>query len=474
MRYFMTVATVLLLFSAAGCFGGRTQGSVLLGRMPRGYDMYLTFHPEAADMAGILDILKDNLPEDVIEKTEDSCIRIDPFSWQEWKSGMGLRDEEIGVFSLVGDDELVALVLPCTDQAKLENFIEENDFGDTEFFPYGEYIVMVINWEDDDLLDDLEENLGGATLSSDNEFTAMEEAVSLNGSCLALFVTDEVTDVPIYGAFSSSSNESTIKITVSVDDDDIQQYIQMAGNDLQSSSIVFPENTVAAVRFTLDMNRAAEGYADIAEESDDSGFSEIEAGLPFIGFDSMEEFLSVFRGDFCVTLQNMEIGENSDPENMEGIIAVSLTDTEKLDSSLSAVSAFTEALRREIDDVVTYEITDNGASFWYFISDDVFYFTMNVRPEEVMNGVSAGDYFQGIASEGFFGGAVDPEGVMEGIQVDDDVETIIATLFENRTVFSVSRDGNTVTSTAVAGPDVLKSLISLAVLGARNDISEKW
>lgn len=470
---FLTIGlAVVLLVSAAGC-GSEAGGSALMGRLPQGYHMYIAFDPEAMDLDGILETLEENLPEDVLENAEDSDMVINPFNWSEWKEGMGLRDGEIGIVALTEDEDLVAIFLPCTDQAKLESFVEENDFGDTEYFPYGDYTVMVINWDDDDLLDDLEDALGEATLSADNGFTSMQEAASLDGSYISILFTDEITEVPVYGVFGSDNSESVLKVTVTVDDNDVQQYVQMVGNGLQSNSIVFPEKTMAAVRFTIDMDKAIQQYTDMAGDSDESGFAEIEAGLPFIGFDSMEEFLSVFQGDFCITIQNLEIDEQGDPENMEGIMAISLADAEKFESSLAAVSLIAESDREEIDNVVTYRIEKDGESLWYFISEDVFYVTMNVHPEDIMDGVSAGDYFQGVASEGFLGGAVDPEGIMQGIQAEDDVEEIITTLFENRAIFSVSMEGNTITSTTVAGPDVLKSLVSLAsVFASHGDIPE--
>ena len=447
---FLTIGlAVVLLVSAAGC-GGEAGGSALMGRLPQGYHMYIAFDPEAMDLDGILETLEENLPEDVLENAENSDMVINPFNWAEWKEGMGLRDGEIGIVALTEDEDLVAIFLPCTDQAKLESFVEENDFGNTEYFPYGE-----------------------ATLSADNGFTSMQEAASLDGSYISILFTDEITEVPVYGVFGSDNSESVLKVTVTVDDNDVQQYVQMVGNGLQSNSIVFPEKTMAAVRFTIDMDKAIQQYTDMAGDSDESGFAEIEAGLPFIGFDSMEEFLSVFQGDFCITIQNLEIDEQGDPENMEGIMAISLADAEKFESSLAAVSLIAESDREEIDNVVTYRIEKDGESLWYFISEDVFYVTMNVHPEDIMDGVSAGDYFQGVASEGFLGGAVDPEGIMQGIQAEDDVEEIITTLFENRAIFSVSMEGNTITSTTVAGPDVLKSLVSLAsVFASHGDIPE--
>ncbi len=464
----MTAVFAVLLVAVSGCFGGGGEGSALLGQMPRGYDLYITIDPETMDLAGVLEALEDNLPEDAMEEIEDSDLDIDPFDWAEWKDGMGIRDGEIGIISLVEDDELVAFFLPCSDRTLLEEFIEDNGFGETEFFTSGEYTVMVVAWDDDDLLDDLEDALEEEPLSSDQDFIAMNSATDVDHSCINFFFSEEVTEVPIYGAFSSNSNESVLKVTVITDNDEVELYIGMAGEGLQSGNIKFPENTMAAVRYTLDMEWLAAEYENMLDDSASVNLEDIESGLPLIGFSSLEEFIAVFEGDFCIALQEVELDEYSEFESAEGIMAISLRDSEKFMSSLDMVSLFADADRRELGEVTVYEIRENGESFWYFIADDVFYVSMNTDPEEIIDGISAGDYFgDGVASEGFMGGAVNPEGILEGINADDDVEEIITTLFENRAAFSISVDGQMFTSTAVAGPDVLKSLVSLvAVIGS--------
>jgi len=471
-KFFMTALIVVLLIAVTGCFGGGGEASVLMNQMPDGYGMYIIIDPEAMDLAGILETLEDNLPEDALEEIEDADLEIDPFDWDEWKEELGILDGEIGIISLTEDEDLVAIFLPCGDGSKLEEFIEDSDFGDTEFFTHGEYTVMVIVWDDDDLLDDLEDALEGELLSSDQDFITMSNATSLENSCVNFFFSEDVAEVPIYGVFSSNSDESVLKVTVITDNDEVELYIGMAGEGLQSGNIKFPENTMAAVRYTLDMDWLAAEYENMLDGTASTNLEDIEAGLPFIGFDSLEEFIAVFEGDFCVTLQRLELDEYSEFESAEGIMAISLRDSEKFMSSLDMVSLFAEADREEIGDVTVYEIRESGENFWYFIADDVFYVSMNTHPEDILGGISAGDYFgDGVASEGFMGGAVDPEGILEGIDADDDVEEIITTLFENRAVFSITVDGQMFTSTAVAGPDVLKSFVSLvAVLGAFEDI----
>ncbi len=467
MRYLVTSLVSLLLVAATGCIGGGGGGAVLLGQMPQGYDMYITIDPESMDLVGILDMLEDVLPEDAIEKIEDLDLDLDPFDWDEWKEELGILDGEIGVISLTEDEQIVAFFLPCGDGSKLKEFVEDSDFGDTEFFTLGEFTVMVIAWDDDDLLDDLEDALADDPLSMDEDFIAMNSATVVDNPCINFFFSEEVTDVPIYGAFSSNSSESVLKITVITDNDEVELYTGLAGEGLQSGSIKFPENTMAAVRYTLDMEWLAAEYEKMLDGTATTNLEDIEAALPFIGFESLEEFIAVFQGDFCVSIQEIKLDEYNEFESMEGTIAISLKDSEKFMASLDMVSLFAEAERDEIDDITTYKINENGENFFYFIADDVFYVTMNIHPEDILDGVSAGDYFRGdVASSRFMGGAVDPEGILEGIQADDDTEEIIAALFEDRAVFSVSVDGQMFTSTTVAGPDVLKSLISLVGLFA--------
>ena len=173
----------------------------------------------------------------------------------------------------------------------------------------------------------------------------------------------------------------------------------------------------------------------------------------------------LFQGDFCVALRELELDHNGEPENMEGILAISITDSERFNSILSMTAQMAEADTEDIDGVTTHGMKDNDDDFRFFINDDVLYVSMNIDPEDIIEGISAGDYFQGgVASEGFMGGAADPEGILDVIHADYYVEEIITTLFEKRVVFSVTANGQLFTSTVVAGPEVLESLIFLATV----------
>ncbi|MCK5786391.1 MAG: hypothetical protein KAH54_07520 [Candidatus Sabulitectum sp.] len=476
MKYLMMTLATVLMVSATGCIGGGGSGEVseLLGQMPGGYDVYVVIDPEAMDLEGILEILEDNLPDDAIDELEDNDLGIDdPFDWADWKEELGILEGEIGLIVLTEDDDLLAFFLPCGDGAKLKEFVDNSDVDETEFFALGDYTVMVVEWDNDDLLDDLEDALAGDPLSSDGDFVTMSSAAIVDAPCISFFISEDVSEVPFYGVFSSNDHESVLKITAVTDDEKVEVYSEILGSGLQSGNIKFPENTMAAIRYTIDMNWLSEEYESLLQGNGNARLEEIEAGLPFIGFDSLEEFIAVFQGDFCVTLHKLELDEFSEFESIEGTLAISLLDSDKFMSSMDMISMLADADREEIDGITTYEINESGKDIWYFICDDVFYISMNVEPRDIMDGISADDYFgSGVASEGFMGGAVDPEGITEGVHAEDDVEEIITTLFEDRVVFSVAADGQMFTSTTIAGPNALKSFVSLiAVLDGFEEFS---
>ncbi len=460
MKHFLILSTAALLLALTGCFSG--SAPALLGQMPEGYDFYITINPETMDLEEILVSLEDNLPDDVIEQIEDADLDIDLFDWQECKETLNLRDGEIGVFSNTEDDEIVAFFLPCDDSAALEEFIVDNDFGDSEFFTSGDYTVMVVAWDDDDFLEDLEDDLTGDPLSSDPDFISMNEAVSLEDACVSFFFADEIAEVPVFGAFSTNSNESILKICVITDDDQVALYMDVLGEGLVSENIKLPENTMAAIRYNLDMNWLVEEFEEIEERTGEDYFEEIEGGLPFIGFSSIEEFIAIFQGDFCLSVSEIELDSNSEVDGGAAVFSISLLDSETLMSSLSMISMIPESSIEEYDDFTAYRIRESGEDIWIFIDNDVLYVTFNTDPEEIIEGISAGDYFDGgIGADGFMGGSVDPEALLEGINAEDDVREIITTIFEDRADFSVTSDEQLFTATAVAGPDVLKSLVSL-------------
>jgi hypothetical protein len=462
LKHLVVVLIAAALAVTAGCGAGKPA---LMGQLPAGYDLYLTFNPESVDLAGILETLGNTLPNDILDELDDSDLNIDPFKWEEWKEELGIQDGEIGVISLTENDELVAFFLPCGDGSKLKEFIEESDLDEPEYFSYGEYTVMVIVWDDDDLLDDLEDALENEPVSSDESYTAMLEASGSAESDLAFMFAESVAEVPVYGTFNAENDASVLKVTVITDDDNIEQYSSLLGSGLLNSDIMFPVNTMAATRFTLDMDQLADNYDDLADAFGSRNVEDIENALPAIGFGSIPEFLAVFQGDFCVALQALEVDSYGEPEGGEAMLAISLTDSEKLVSALSMGAIMAEAETDELDGVTAYSISEGGEEFWFFIADDVLYASMNIDPEDILDGITAGDYFgSGEASQGFMGGAADPERVMEGISADNDVEDIITAIFEDRAEFSIASDGQVFTLTAVAGPGIIKTLVTAAVV----------
>ena len=442
----------------AACGGGEVDTG-LLGRLPQGYDAYMTVDPELIGIEEILQAVEENLPEHALRDIEESDIPLDPFQWSEWVEEMGIESGEIGVIGLSEEFDFMAFFIPAGDGDKLRAFVEDSH-GEAEFLQMDEYTVMVINWDDRDQIEDLEEALSGAPLSENEKFTLLTEKAFLSDAAFSCVFFEEITEVP-FGAFMTvSDSETELSVAVAIDDEELEQYSDMFGEGLQSRSIKFPLNTMAAVRSTLDMEWLAREYGELAELSD-ADVEDIESGLPFLGFESLEEFFGVFQGDYCVSLSELELDTRGEPSGGEGVLAISLTDSEKLTAGLSMISSFSEADRETVDGVTVYLIDEGTDRIWFFISDDVFYLTLNVEPDDVIHGISAQDFFSGESANGFMGGAADPELLADGVSMDNDTEDMIRDIFSENAQFSISFSNGMAFSKVMAGPDAIEALVKL-------------
>lgn len=462
MKLITAAAGLLLLILAAGC-GSGGGGTGLLGRLPQGYDAYVTVDPEKADVQEILEIVQDNLPDYELADIEELDLGLDVFDWDEWTEELGLEPGEIGIVGLSEDMDFLALFLPCGDGEKLREFVEDaGGSGETEFLQMEEYTVMVIAWDDDDQIEDLEEALEGDPISADDDFALMAGRAKADNPAVSFVFFREITEVPVMGFVSQNDDETEFSAAVILDDEEIAEYSGLFGDGLQSSSIMFPENTMAAVRTSMDMDLLADEYEDIADESG-ADVEDVETGLAFIGFDSMEDFIGAFRGDFCVAVTELEMDDFGEPSGGAGVMALSLTDGEKLESSLAMISTLAESDRETFGGVTAYLLEVDGNEIWYFVSDDVLYVSFNVDPDEITDGVKAQDFFTGSSSEGFMGGAADPEMVVDGLSLDRDTEELIEEVFAGNAGFSVSFDGDIAYSTVTVGPGAITALVSIGM-----------
>jgi hypothetical protein len=247
-----------------------------------------------------------------------------------------------------------------------------------------------------------------------------------------------------------------------LEDNALSGYSDFFGNGLQSGSIMFPENTMAALRFSIDTAGLALNYEDAAE-TEDAGVKDIEAGLAFIGFSSIKEFIEVFRGDFCVAVSEIEVDRNGEPRGGAGLLALSLADPEKLATSLNMISVLAESERESFSDYTAYHLETGDEEIWYFISNDVLYVSFNTDPGDITGGMNASGFFRGSSADGFMGGAANPEMVVGGLSLDRDTEELILGVFAETADFSVSFDGTLAYSTATVGPDALTAIVSLAM-----------
>lgn len=461
MKQVLSAAVLALFLTVAGCGGKGDTG--LMGRLPQGYDAYITFDPERADLSEILETVEKNLPDNSLADIEDAGIPFNVFDWGEWKDELGLEPGEIGIAGLSDEMEFLALFLPAGNGEKLAGFFENEGIGgEVEFLRMEEYTVVIVNWNNENQIDDLEDALGESPLKDSEVFMAMAEKVSSDNPAISFVFFQEITEFPMMCVVSRGEDDTEISYSVMLEDNALSGYSDFFGNGLQSGSIMFPENTMAALRFSIDTAGLALNYEDAAE-TEDAGVKDIEAGLAFIGFSSIKEFIEVFRGDFCVAVSEIEVDRNGEPRGGAGLLALSLADPEKLATSLNMISVLAESERESFSDYTAYHLETGDEEIWYFISNDVLYVSFNTDPGDITGGMNASGFFRGSSADGFMGGAANPEMVVGGLSLDRDTEELILGVFAETADFSVSFDGTLAYSTATVGPDALTAIVSLAM-----------
>jgi hypothetical protein len=455
-----SAGVLLAILFAAGCGGGE---QTLMDRLPQGYDMYLTIHPERVGAADLLEIAGRDLPAGSSEGLPAPFHGMDPFDWSQWVETLGLEDGEIGMVGLGEDTEFLAFFLPCGNGERIRSLAREAGDGETRFFTMDEYTVMVISWRDQAQLDSFEAALAGNPLENHGDYIAMRERLESGSQSISFMFSSEVTEVPVLGRVIETPADTRFSIAVLGDLSQVDEYSGAIGDGLQSGNIRFPRETMSAVRMTADMVWLADSYQELSQGSGD--MAEIEAGLPFIGFSSMEEFLNIFQGDFCVALTGVEFDRHGDPSGGAGLVAVSLTDSEKLEQSLSMISMMADATRESNAGLTSYRVSDGGDSFRFFILDSVLYITLNVTADQVQSGVPAADFLGRVASNGFLAGAADAEMLVRGIRSEAIGEDILLGLFSGTPSFSVDFRAGIFTCNIAAGADAIRSIVLLALRG---------
>ncbi|HPF33758.1 MAG TPA: hypothetical protein PK907_12155, partial [Candidatus Sabulitectum sp.] len=265
-KVLMPLLCAAALMTLAACGDGPGDPG-LMGRLPGGYDAYITIDPERANFPEILEIVEDNLPEYELNDIEEMDLGLDLFDWNDWVDELGIEPGEIGFVGMGEDMEFLAVFLPC-DGEKLMDFVESAGGGDeTEFLEMDGYTVMVIAWEDDAQIDELEEALRNP-LSEDEDFQAMAARAVMDDPAVAFLFYEEITEFPVMCFVSDDGDATEISMAMIFDDEEMEMYADIFAEGLQSRSIMLPGNTMAAVRTSFDAETLIDRYDEMAREAD--------------------------------------------------------------------------------------------------------------------------------------------------------------------------------------------------------------
>ncbi len=227
MKLITVFTAVLLLGISAGC-GGKDTG--LIGRLPAGYDAYITIDPQGADLPGILKVLEDDLPERQLRDISQSDLGFDVFQWSEWTDELGIEPGEIGIVGTGEDMDFLAFFFPCGDGEKLRDFVREAGGEDeAEFMRMDEYTVIVIEWENSRQLSAFEDALSGESIAEDEGFAALMERAGVDSPALAFAFSGNVTEVPVMG-FISTHRGTRLNLAAMLEDEGFQDYAGAFGD----------------------------------------------------------------------------------------------------------------------------------------------------------------------------------------------------------------------------------------------------
>lgn len=418
----VSISAVMLLL-VSGCGPGKQ--ATLLDSMPEGYTLYFVFDPVSLGVEEILEKSEDLLeayPSDLDHA--EALLGFSPLDWSGWVETFALSEgEDIGFLVEISNDEpeLIVVYLPSEDGERIESFFEQ--FGElgikTGFFERDNHIIVTMA-DTDDLIDEFEENLDGGTLSDNEKFMELRSVLEPDDVSLEVYLST-VPDED-FESFLASLNvkESTLELSAAIigEYSDIAILGEVLSDGQNNADILIPEDAAAVFRISVDINSAAE----MAQENFPP---DAQMGIAMMGFESLNDMMSMFSGDFIVAAGKDDI--------INVMISIGLDDSEAASEFLSRLSGFaamggetgietftfsgSEAYRFEVPDGDDMREVEVG------IHDNALYIVSGYSLDNIVDGENLESYVGGIGidaeNRGGMFAAADIEEVMEFLEEMD-------------------------------------------------------
>lgn len=305
-------------------------GAELLGSMPSGSDIYVTFSPDAIGIDRILNMLASSpVADDGDLDQMREAIGFDPLDWSEWERTLRLvPGGEIGILVENGqfDVGLIGLFLPGTDTEAVQEFFtmitSSSDFRGSLKFREMDGAQVVLMAEDPDRIASF--GYGYGRLEDTIDFMPIE-GVPVAGVYLDL--ADMTGSEDLQSALFQSAMDGSLLhmgLAVRYTDRDVLRLTSLLADEAGSTEFGVPEGTDGTLRISFDMT-ALETL--LSEE----GISrDMAAGLESLGF-PFPNFLALFSGDAFLSVSDSN-------GRLAGMIQIGLGDPEQAEALLALIS----------------------------------------------------------------------------------------------------------------------------------------
>jgi hypothetical protein len=328
-----------------------------------------------------------------------SVLGFEPLDWDGWVDFFDLSDGFLGLvvgMDNSGEPEVVALYLPSGDPEGVEEKLRElmpSEAG-LAVFESGEHTVIAMA-EDDDTSDDFRRECGTETLASDDEgYSTARDLLELGGSGVTVFARlpeDEPVGMILLSAVNDGSS-LRYEMVAEVDDPDFAEMAPALEARGPSGTFSVLEESFVAARFSFDM-------APLVELASEEAPPDAMMGVAMLGFESIEELLSIFSGDIVICVSDLD-------EFMTGAIAIGLEDEGAGQQFLESLSGLAgmggpEALETfEHEGASAYRIDVDGTLIEAGVFDGALYITVDASLEELSEGPDLTGYISGLGIDG--------------------------------------------------------------------------
>lgn len=285
---------VSILVMLCGCGKGP---DTLLARLPVGSDVYVSVDPVQLSLDEVLQKLEAFPQVQFGAAAMETVLGFSPLRWSSWEDHLGLRaDGRVALIVRMEQDEpeLVCLVLPTSDTGALESLLEKVPQSEASFWvsQWDQDYVMLAAAEERSAISDFSSTVEGDRLDSQETLSLLRGDMEDGEPAVEIYALPQEQDVDaVYLSVSAEGSRLSGRLSAIPRGPGYEQFgASVFSSGSAGTAMRFPGDLAVMGRLSLDAGKLAEMAAEQMPP-------DANAGLAFLGFSSIEEFMSAFNGD---------------------------------------------------------------------------------------------------------------------------------------------------------------------------------